>query len=695
MQLTKFSKKLKISFDRHLSKALSIRTPRRTFGILHFFNFVLLTINTIATLFIASTAGSGSSGIAILFSFILVCLLPGLYLLNIGLGPKRVDSWDSIILGTALGTCAAVFTSIFLGFIYPIPAKVYALFYWAFGIYALFNILVKKPVPHISAKYILTNHFQTRWILFNLLLGISLIPTAGLFVAPLHDPAANSIFSQWLMEKGVAWNVLPSSQRMYPPGAAFLFSILGAVVNEDGASVTLVSTNIFNVLVAFAVASFVKAVVRSRNIDLPAILACGFLATAVSSLYYLAGKNSQIISYFLFFTCLTTAILSFRWKKISLIFYVGISGGVATLFHYNAGISLGLGLLILVSFGLIETIKSTGFRASRRIFLSWIASGFIILLLDVLCAYSLMNYHHSMSTLSTALPVDTSPISRIASLFDTNIGAVYASFTNAWKDSYGQEKSIFFSHGAVMGYFVFLTLSPVLCFLDFRLFFRLVPIFSVFMATFLPFFLKIEMVQHYRVLNLQIATLLFGSIFFLIFMVFLSFSKWLVWPILIIIIGFLDKTPSKIRKEYFNARRFSVVTENDIKAFEWIAKNTPSTAKFIPANVAVNGSIFQTDAVMYLKLYAEREDFLPFVGGYSFRDQDFSQWELYQNFASNPRDGKVLLQLRNFGLTHVYQGAYTAFGEGPILFNMYPDIFEPVYDRNGVNIFKINFDIPD
>jgi len=261
---------------------------------------------------------------------------------------KLYNVFEVIVISLILGS------SIWLPILYVFgiigfKVNLWIIFFIQFIFYIIFYCLFRKHKEKIISIDNL-KVFSLESLLFAFLLTILFtlffVPPSGLLVAPLHDPAQNSIMANKIIEGNFLYSSIPKVSQHYPPGASYLTALISYIGTLDPSKVTLYLTNIFNITSGITFSIFIKNISKKRNLGIFAFFIITFISGFITKLYALAGKNSQILGYNLLFITAT-------------FFFIGVGEGILKkivtgflliscfLIHYNNIPILALLLLIL------------------------------------------------------------------------------------------------------------------------------------------------------------------------------------------------------------------------------------------------------------------------------------------------------------------------------------------------------------
>jgi len=272
------------------------------------------------------------------------CYLLGLIVVDI---LKIDNSYNNIVLLIAIGiSIILIFYNYWFLLNIKLPKILLISLFVILFIYGLY-IFYRNFIQNI---FQLKNYFINNatieeiaiYVFIFILLFTVLFPLRKLYVAPLHDPVAISLLSKRIAQGGFTLNLVPNSMRFYPNGFAILVSVIGGIFNLDFAKEVLYATNIFNLMVGVSFYYLGKEIFKKDISGIACFFISSFLSYFPLSLYYIAGKNSQIFGYFIsiFTAYFIIKIISnneFNRKNIILLALLTAGSHYA---HYNSTVFL-------------------------------------------------------------------------------------------------------------------------------------------------------------------------------------------------------------------------------------------------------------------------------------------------------------------------------------------------------------------
>ncbi|MGK5086060.1 hypothetical protein WDW86_00745 [Bdellovibrionota bacterium FG-2] len=643
-------------------------------------------LNLVAGLWILfSTGNSDYDYFRLIIGIVFLFVLPG-WLIGFFSGFVKVSQefWQQGLIGFILGSSLVTSFVYFLGHFFNLSSG----FQWGglAAVYLAGGFLLWRMRPGLKFP-ILSWGDAAIFTLFNILFYCFIAPTQGLLVPPLHDPTANVIIADKLSRFGFSLAQFPKFMSGYPPGAAYWTALLCSFTRVDAARAVLFTTNFMSLLCGFSLGLFLITFLKKRGVEYLGIIVLCMYSVSISRLYFTAGKNSQIFGYFFLFASFWAVTVALRAPGL-------LSNGVALtvslfaiMIHYNNIVILPLGLLCIALTAVPELRKY-----SRQ---DWAAFGgaFLYFVVGLLLLFWELTHTRSGGHI---IPGHSGAGSVAAGgLFVRDFWSQFGKVLMDLPSFLGFEKHEFFRLTALSGVYLSVVASVLSAIWRREYSLLFLPLFGL--CCIVPHFVSNRSIQHYSSLNDFIPFL-----FFSVFGIYVVFVKLRRFPVLFTIgvgaflIYGIDSLKVGVYDAFTGSQHLSPVSQADLKAFAWIRNNTDENDYFLPANIVfTNGVSFQTDASMYLKVFAQRQEFLGFTAGDVFEDQNSHDIMIFRKLAGDLTSRDALTELRQRNVRYVYLGAYHYWGEGIVDWEKYPSYYKKVYDNDGAKIFKIDFAILD
>jgi len=653
----------------------------------------LLVINTIATLFIIIAPPNSFSYFRIFISFTTLFIITGMYLsYKTGLPKIFPNFTDSLLVSIAIGISfwlMTIYLTTYLG-IEIHSWMIYIINLIFIGLMILFFIKNKISLKKFYKEKI-NNKTIIFFTIFNVVLALCIIPTKGLISPPLHDPAQNSISAYQLILSKFLYSGIPKYTSHYPPGGAYIVGLVSVISKVNTATTNLVVTNIFQVFVIFGFGLLMKTIFRKKYIEFIAIIILAFISMYTLMLYGKAGKNSQIIAYFFLYinlVLLYKSIYSHWLNKI----LVSLVLGTSFLIHYNnIPIFLTLALLIF-----IKKIISKKVHLKKLIkeLISWIIP-ILLFLLVFLIQIKKIN----------AVETGTNLTNTNNDVFSFNTFDNFLVYIKAPPICYYPIQSQIVFLCSVISYIFILIYTFVIIFK-----YRKIPSNELFILTlpsiyYILFSTKLSVVSHF--LALYIFILILIPIIYLLRLIFtfkikkhkkVLYTSFNILKIIILFVIVYNVFLNLIllAKMNLHVRKFSVVREADLEAFQWIEDNIEQNQYILPANIygfELNQN-FVYDSLLFLRAFTNNEEILGFVQGDKIYEYDYLR-ELYIKLSKNLEDKNTIQELLDNNIIYIYDGSIKPWGEGYINstdFESFPNIYKKVYNKDGVEIYEITLE---
>ena len=523
------------------------------------------------------------------------------------------------------------------------------------------------------------------WSVAAALAAILFIPAKGLLVPPLHDPAAAAYLAQRLLVEPHSLESLPHRLAFYPPGLPILAAQIGGIGGVHSAKVILYLTHLATLGFCLAFARVIKGWIGHGAVSAFALVA--FAAPKVPALYYRAGKNSQVLGFFLFTiaVALATDLARNPSRRKAAIFV--LTYGASVLAHYNnlffvAAYSAG----VFVAF-VPQGVGSYSSRLGHLV--RTLAPAGIVLSLGLAVHYLVLK---NLATADMPHVRADKSVPPLTTVLEGLAGQAYGYVTKA-----GGLKPRFMSAFAV----------GATCWLLYCLFFSPKRSSTRRLAIAMGIIFLAHLAARSGLIHaagIKFVSPHFSKVYdFLWFAFAAALAAPALWrksrgtnlrPLLIVaavLVCFVGGR--RLAKNYHRARSLSTVTQADLRAFDWIKTNVPTGTNILPGSLVARNVIFETDASLYLKHFTHHEELLGFVGGDRFWRTDKAHFETYKKLAADPRDCGALTELQNLNVGYVYFGARASFGRGALSgqnLKKSPEIFSRIYAKDGAVVYKIN-----
>ena len=642
----------------------------------------LLLINLLVTLWIIGQPPESWVYLKTVLGMCLTFLIPGFLISRIFGLLTHNDNYLQIAI-ISLGTGVATITSLLFllnSFELPIGSaaiQTVLLFIAIPSMISLYQLVKKRPHNQIGSVF--SNESLIIWILVNLLLYRFMVPTKGLIVAPLHDPVALSLMGTELVRGGYLLKNTSIFTRFYPPFGGYIMAVLSGVTDIPTPKIVLILTNLFNLFGGLAFSVFANFFIRNKNGYIFSILAYSFFINFSSNLYYRAGKNAQLISYFFLFYTLILVYKSLQSRSWGLKLFTALAVVTSIMVHYsNLIVIVYAPLLIIIGYLTLYLKKELRLPQLMRELMHWTS---IVPISAILFIHYLTLKGDPFSggrLVSNHLVSDK--------LFHRSFEQYLEIFWRTFSNLRHQEgNSIFLI--CILGYLylIYHTLKKPE---KFSLFFLFMPfVMFQFIQSSLPRVSQIAQLQLYQVMVI-------GMFWFFVGLFSLARYKVLYAIFFVIIVSNGSQQYQRLIKKYDRARFYSVVSSADLNAFVWIRKNVPLDQYFLPGNVKLRGSAqpYNLDAVLYLQVYTARQSAIAFYGGNRFHFNETDIKKRYQQLSKNLSDLTVLDYLTARNIKYIYFGNHRPWGGGPLSageLTEHPKIYAPVFDEGGVKIFMI------
>lgn len=652
--------------------------------------------NIFILLLILAIPPDGLSYIKTFIGIILLYVIPGYLFLNVlGIIKKQTYIHSKFVLSFVVGF-SLFFTLLYITSTLKIPVSsifVYIIIILCLILF-LFSLFKQIKKKTFFNEIQITQTDLVLIILFNILLFVFIIPLKGLLVAPLHDPAELSICAKILIESKYILTNLPHNNLFYPPGGYYLIGLLSDFINISTPKVTMIVTNLFNVFTGFAFSTMMVRIFNKKYFPIISILVFSFVSSFPSVLYFMAGKNSQIIAYVFLFISLFFFYESIGNNiKYKIIF--GLVLFTSILVHYN-NLLPTLIFCIAIYIYKVSIKKSLSFKFIIKDLFKWVG----ILIFVLLMFYFQFKIINSVEYSSK----------NILSSDGMNFSFITLKNFYNWFLSYrgfpGNRNSVLVFYLCVISYFILMI----------KFIYTLIKYKKVNKEILFVFFI---LLGYYFARYVQISS----------FIRYFTFNMYLIYiiPITVVICYLLEneieiklfarkiETFLRVKLKYLiifsfiavgslnmfylfsnfdRIRICTLVREADIKAFEWINENLPSGSRFLPANIgdiAASNQTFVQDSAIYLKAFTHSYELFGFVYGNELPNE-FELRQTYLSLIGDPTNQSIMKEFTSSGVSYVFSGVSRPWGCGDIqcdLFDNYPNYYEKIYDIDGVKIYEI------
>lgn len=522
-----------------------------------------------------------------------------------------------------------------------------------------------------------TTFFRTNglddWIeitLFSSTLLLFLLPLAGLLVPPLHDPLAGIQIGQYLLEGNFNAQAFPEYMNFYPPLLGYLNGFLSYITNIPTYKVNGIITNFFSVCSCFMF-SYLIGRSYGKQFNYWTFLLYTFLFPHVPLLYVNAGKNAQILAFFLWFTTIilfkigeNSKLTNHRqewWYKIAIVLLIACSFGV----HYTTIFILPILLLIYINNLFLK--KKVKVKALWQDIKQWIVVSIPFLLMVFLVVKNI-TFSQKIEGAENQFNITKGYVNNegILNFFDR-------------LSPYSLEIDLALYFIVVILYFI--TRNRILLL-------SLGLIFIVFLFRNSGF----GAISHYsKVINFFPALILISvSIAELYGMVNKEWYKFIFISLGLLLL--VDFAPDLYGK-YMKNKELSVLTKSDIRAFKYIS-NHLEDGYFLPLGVSKlikSNHVFVNDGALYLDVFTNTELATPFYGGNHFSHilHKNKVRYLYQQLLENVNDTITINKLKQLNINYLYWGAHTPFGtDFPFRKLQNSPNYQIMYNKNKVMIYK-------
>lgn len=547
-----------------------------------------------------------------------------------------------------------------------------------YGVYLFYKEFL-KDMSIVSNSLININCYVILLsVIISILFFIVFIPLNNLFVAPLHDPVALSIISKRIGEGQFSLRLLDNDMSIYPNGLAIIVSLISNLFQLDYAKELLYLTNLFNALIGVSFFYFGKELFKDIHGGLVLLFVSMFISLYPLSLYYMAGKNAQIIGFYLsIFTAsyLLKLVNNNEMINRNNIIILSLLTAGSHYAHYNSTVFL---IGIFISVFIVEMISNRKKQKTEEKLL--ICYGKVALLTLILLIPNIL----------VLVTVDGIKFDEISKFNPSQI--TVKSFFNSFYYHLDLTSGKFLKNiwwiglGSIMPIIVLKKTNYLKIFSLLLLFLIWIMFTTSGLAEKLNLFFISSSFS--AMLTFIPIVLIFSSFLWIIFSLFSKKYKYIFY-ILLFVCSIISGS-WRINK-YFEAKKYSVVKKEDIKAFEWINKNIMDNKYFVGRIEFLNTS-FLTDAALYLPYYCDKDIFLNFVRTKNFNRENNEDIELYKDWVKNLNRKISVNRLLKKHIKYIYLSNKPVFGWGYLkkeYLDNNKELYEKIYSKNNIGIWKI------
>lgn len=469
-----------------------------------------------------------------------------------------------------------------------------------------------------------------------LLLGVmaaalaKLVAVMGVPTPPLHDPASHALMAKLVVDNGYApWYQLPfrTMPFYYPPGLASLVAASHALSGVGVPSLVMYWTNLGTIFAGLAAYALVAHVTANRGAGVFAFGFVAFLSVMPSAEFFLAGKNSSVVSNFVFLAVLLAMLKVRERPSASYAVLTAFLLAACFLLHYE---KIYFFIVFLVAFVLGSLVRWREI-AWGRLVLAGLGAGFMSLLLVSPWLYRLA-WATEQSERMGAVLVPAPPSPYLGTTFRPE--ALWQALQSIWPQiqQYSEPTLVW------LALLSLLTLAVSLKALDLM-------IFMLGIALFHPAVLE--------PLGVSMATLSYDRIAihfaYLPVCLLAAVGLWGIWLLASKPLPFAVRTV--VRRallllasgaflygiadqgvRYAQVARGHALDAHDLEAFAWISENLRDDRPFIvpiPEGNAEMGHYFIQKAGLYLPVYTGHD-----VAGHFFRIESPQIRQEYQRYVA-------------------------------------------------------------
>lgn len=647
-------------------------------------SYIFYFINIIVLFVILLLPPDGFSYFKTFVGIILLYNIPGYLILKaLGFLKEQQSLYSTFILSFVTGF-SIWFVPLFITsqFRIPIPSL---LIYSIVGIcFIIFLFLLYKGIWNKNTLKKISGTDLIMIVFFNILLFVYLSPLKGLLVAPLHDPTAISVYAKKLIDSNYILTNLSYNNSFYPPAGYYFVGLVADLMKLDPSKTTMIITNISNVLTGFSFAALMTKLLKKRHLGWISVFVFSFLSTYPAFLYSSSGKNAQTIAFVFLFGSLYLFYEAIG-KKISFKLLFGLILISSALLHYN---NLLITLVLCIPIYIYKLLKDKyTWEEIRKDIFRWLSILVIVGAIFYIQLLVLRNINCFYSSILKPLNTNEKFVGLIG------LTDFFNWFLDYDVDYIGFRNSAIILTLGLFSYMALVIKMGVEWLRAKRFNKEILFCFLILVCFYLALYVEIGAITRYFSFNKLILFLI--PISFVINLLFNKdiklFKKFKLNYLLIIIFLIIGGWNMYNLYEGYNQARFvSVVREEDIEAFEWIDENIPEGSYIIPAHIQ-DKHRYVLDSSLYMKAFTNSYELFPFVYG----EKPDNQQDLkttYLSLKDNPTDISLLEKFTSSGIYYIFSGSHKPWGCGELpcgFFDDYPDIYEVVYERGGVKIYKI------
>jgi len=604
-----------------------------------------------------------------LFFYIAIFYIPGLLLARF-LPKIYFNRFDKIILAPIFGLVISSIIGIFFNtFHITINANnlivIYTLiFIIGFWVWTRGNKSQENSKYKIEFIKILKNRwpYLVATGIFILFALAKILPTFQVLAPNGMDIVAHGIWARKIIDSG-------KIEYFYSPGlhigVAFSYLLSGETIAKN----LLYITNFFNAYLSLMVFIFAMKIFKNRT---TAILASFLTASAIypTLFYQSAGKNALVLALPLMIVGILLSyllIFDFQRDNKSLLIFNNVVFFALGIIHYPTAFLL---LAFYAAIFVTTIFQKDKEKLNKIKILIYSFLPALILVAIWSGVHFKGSYDSQISNLETISFVEG------LKLFGRSIKDIFIQYQISQEYFYPVCALVF-------AVFAFLIKTRVRVFV----FWNLIILFSWFVVK--AFHLNSAGIIISTSIAIYLYLILPLIIYFFDFVIrkikWREFSFWLI----IVMAVFSVLAARKAYKQYLNFQSDgSIVTEADIKAYNWIEKNIPANRLII--NNAVKGQkniVFSLDGGAWIPVYTHKNIAMPF---FEFRNPDIQKNYLYfRDLMANPQNKNILKTVKKQNIHYIYIGSRGVAGN-IIDYHLFENNnFQLVYNKNKVRIYQI------